>query len=72
MKVQVHASQVRTFEPCLPSVSHAYSAALAGLAFSQDGQWLAIRGPAALKTGGGQGQTEMHLLGESSTEYKYV
>ena len=42
-------AKVRTFEPALSSVSHANLAALAGLSFSQDGKWLSIRGPAALK-----------------------
>lgn len=43
------ATKVRSFEPALSRLSHANFAALAGLSFSQDGQWLAIRGPAALK-----------------------
>ncbi|CAJ1381916.1 unnamed protein product [Effrenium voratum] len=40
------AVKVRTFQPALESESRAHSAAMAGLSFSQDGQWLAIRGAA--------------------------
>jgi len=41
--------KVRTLQPALPSANLARHSAVAGLTFSMDGNWLTLRGPAAVK-----------------------